>query len=120
MRMVVREKNDEISRNLKQNLRFVEKRIGIFSLFYRSMYTGVSVERSHEGYNHFSKWYVKDNGKIKIDFGTSERELAMAAGIALWKDKLVDEILRVNERKDEKGTVRRKEGKNNVNTEHVQ
>jgi hypothetical protein len=85
---------DEASRKIRLSLRYVEERSGTFTLFYRNVYTGVQVARSHEGYNHFAKWQVKEGGKVKFNFEIRERELALQTGIIFWQDKLADTLLK--------------------------
>jgi len=70
----------------------MQERTGNFTLFHLNKYTGVSVVRSHEGYNHFAQWYLKVNGKIKKSYDLKEREIAMEAGYFLFYEILGDKL----------------------------
>jgi hypothetical protein len=85
------------SKKILDNLRYMEERNGIFTLFYFNNYTGVTVTRSHEGYNHFAQWYIKLNGKIKKSYEIKERELALQAGCFLFYELVSNEILKIKE-----------------------
>lgn len=68
-----------------------EKKDCMFRLCYKGKKLPILVERSHEGYNHFSKWYVKYNGKIKSDKET--KNLAMEYAIVLFWEEVGTKIL---------------------------
>jgi len=83
---------DALSRKIQNNLRYIQERSGIFTLFYLNKYTGISIQRSHEGYNHFAQWYVKVWGKIKKSYEIKEREAALQSGYFIFYESLGDKI----------------------------
>jgi len=89
---------DNISKEIKDNLRYMQERNGMFTLFYLNKYTGIAVVRSHEGYNHFAQWYIKVDGKIKKSYEIKEREEALQAGYFIFLDMLSDKIQEIKER----------------------
>lgn len=68
-----------------------EKKDLVYRLIYKGKALPITVERSHEGYNHFAKWYVKNSGKIKCDKET--KELALEYAIVFLWDEVGTKIL---------------------------
>jgi len=93
---------DDVSRFIKDNLRYVQERSGTYTLFHSNVYTGISVSRSHEGYNHFACWYIKFHGKIKQSYGVKEREEALQAGYFLFYEMLAEKMQEIKEREGKK------------------
>lgn len=83
---------DDFSRQVRDNLRYVEKPAGNFRLFYLNRYTGITVARSHEGYNHFARWYVRLDGKIKKTYEIKNREEALETGYFMFYEMIGDKI----------------------------
>jgi chloramphenicol O-acetyltransferase len=93
---------EELSKWIKENLSYVEERNGSFTLFHLNRYTGVSVVRSHEGYNKFAQWYIKVNGKIKESREISKREEALYAGYIAFYDLIADKLIEIKKERIKK------------------
>jgi hypothetical protein len=89
---------DATSKKIINNLHYMEERNGMFTLFHLNVFTGISVVRSHEGYNHFAQWYVKIDGKIKKSYEIKEREQALYAGYSYFIEKFSNCLLQVKEK----------------------
>jgi hypothetical protein len=87
--------NGDAASSLKNtSFKYMELRSNIFHLYHGETFTGFTLERSHEGFNHFACWLIKFNGKIKKNFPLKEKEPAMAKGISLYLEKITNNILR--------------------------
>ena len=94
---------EDLSKWIRENLSYMEERNGTFTLFHLNRYTGISVVRSHEGYNKFAQWYVKVNGKIRESREISKREEALYAGYLAFYDLIAEKLDRIkNERNKRK------------------
>jgi len=88
---------DKASEWIVNNLNYIEERSGIYTLFHLNKYTGISIARSHEEYNHFAQWYLKINGKIKKSFEIREKEKALREGYVSFYEMVGENILKMKE-----------------------